>query len=109
MAAAHGLPEVSIARNTSEDLRLSSNSIWLAATSPLALSRSAYRRFIASSIDRSAPPENASLPTAQQARRLSLIRLSRGRNVGSGKGAPRAVPTILFGPCFGGPASLCPP
>src|SRR6266581_3915604 len=50
MAAAHGLPEVSIARNTSEDLRLSSNSIWLAATSPLALSRSAYRRFIASSI-----------------------------------------------------------
>jgi len=28
MAAAQGLPEVSMARNTSEDLRLSSNSIW---------------------------------------------------------------------------------
>ena len=40
-AAAHGLPEVSSARNTSDILRLSSNSAWLAATSPLALSRSA--------------------------------------------------------------------
>jgi len=46
MAAAHGLPLVSMARNTSEDLRLSSNSIWLAATSPLALSNSVYRRFM---------------------------------------------------------------
>src|SRR5260370_19640430 len=51
-----------MARNTSEDLRLSSNSIWLAATSPLALSSSVYRRFMASRIDRSAPPEHASLP-----------------------------------------------
>ena len=37
IAATHGLPEVSIARNISDILRLSSNSIWLAATSPLVL------------------------------------------------------------------------
>ena len=49
-------------RYTSENLRLWSNSIWLAATSPFSFSSSAYCRLMPSSIDRSAPADSASLP-----------------------------------------------
>ena len=62
MAATHGLPEVSMLRNTCEKRRLWSNSIWLAASSPLVLSRPAYWWLMPSSIDRSAPAHSASLP-----------------------------------------------
>ena len=41
IAATHGLPEVSMERNTCENRRLWSNSIWLAATSPFSFSSSA--------------------------------------------------------------------
>ena len=49
-------------RNTCEKRRLWSNSIWLAASSPLAFSTSAYCLLMPSSIDRSAPAHSASLP-----------------------------------------------
>src|SRR5947209_9784644 len=62
MAATQGLPEVSILRSVSDSFRLSSNSICCAACSPLASLASAKTLFMPSSIDRSAPAENASLP-----------------------------------------------
>src|SRR6195952_1038864 len=49
-------------RNTSEKRRLRSNSIWLAATSPLVFSISAYWPAMPSIIERSAPAHSASLP-----------------------------------------------
>ena len=49
-------------RNTCEKRRLWSNSTWLAASSPLAFSISAYCWLMPSSIDRSAPAHSASLP-----------------------------------------------
>ena len=62
IAATHGLPQVSSLRNVCESLRLSSNSICVAASLPFALAVSANSLFMPSSMERSAPAENASLP-----------------------------------------------
>src|SRR5438105_2702328 len=48
-------------RSTSEKRRLCSNSIWFAATSPFSFKTLAYSWFMPSSIERSAPAQNASL------------------------------------------------
>src|SRR3954465_3802341 len=62
MAATQGLPELSILRSVSDSFRLSSNSIFCAASSPCAFLASPKTLFMPSSMDRSAPAENASLP-----------------------------------------------
>src|SRR6185312_10278655 len=50
-----------MARRMSEKRRAWSNSIWLAGTSPFAFKTLAYSWFMPSSIDKSAPAQNASL------------------------------------------------
>ena len=66
-AATQGFPHVSMRRAICESLRLSSNSRLFAASSPCDLVSSANVRLSPSSIVRSAPPQNESLPEVNTA------------------------------------------
>jgi hypothetical protein len=89
-AATQGLPQVSMRRQSSDHLRLSSKNRAMAASSPCAAANSAKARLKPSSIVRSAPAQNASFPevmttpfTAASAVICSMIAASSSMTVAS--------------------------